>query len=218
MDCNSSSKIFVVRDTHTLHTSVNQPLPHGSAQTSPTWQAQDTQASCWTNYLHTPWLQCRLCLKRVLDFSWHMSLTEELLVLLFCCMSGIQHALRTWLCASLCDSSSEASWQLSPGFLSSAVPLYQMSYTTVKLALVMWQLFSLLLLCFSAHISMISVRNGQILSKSLLPEPSGRLCPSSYNVFLCCVKVCSDFNFLGGKLSIIELCFCNQMSNFIYAF
>lgn len=139
MDCNSSSKNFVVRHSHTLHTHVNPPLPHRPAQPSAAWQVQDTQASSWTSDLHTSWLKCRFCLNAVLDTCWHVSLTEELLVLLLCCRSGIQHALKTWLRASLCDSSSEAIWQLSPGFLSSVVLVFQMSYTTVKFELVMRQ-------------------------------------------------------------------------------
>lgn len=150
MDCNSSSKIFIVRYTHTLHTHMNQPLSHIPAQPRAAWQAQDAQANIWTTDLHTPRLQCRLCLNTVLDTCGHVSLCEELLVLLLCYMSDIQHALRTWLRASLCDSSSEASWQLSPRVLSSAVPLLQMSYTTVSLAVVMWQIFSVALF-FSSH-------------------------------------------------------------------
>lgn len=123
MDCNSSSEIFIVRYTHTLHPHMNQPLSRRPAQPRAAWQAQDAQANIWTSDLHTPRLQCRLCLNTVLDTCGHVSLCEELLVLLLCYMSDIQHALRTWLRASLCDSSSEASWQLSPGVLSSAVPL-----------------------------------------------------------------------------------------------
>lgn len=195
---------------------MNQPLPtdqHSSVQ------HDRPRTLKWTGDLHTVEMQCRLCLSTVLDTCWHGSLTEELLFLLLCCMSGIQHALRTWFRASLCDSSSAPSWQLSPGFLSSSVPLFLMSYTTVRHCVGYVTIFFALLHCFSAHISMIkSVINGQILSKSPLCEPSGRLCPSSCNVFLRCVKACSELNFLGDKLSIIALCFCNWVSNFICAF
>lgn len=195
---------------------MNQPLPHRPAQPNAVWQAQDTQASSWTSDLHTSWLKCRLCLNSVLDTCWRVSLTEELLVLLLCCRSGIQHALRTWLRASLCDSSSEAIWQLSPEVLSSVVPLFQMSYTTAKLALVMWQVFFCSFFVFQLVFQWSNQLEMGKFCQSPLHEPSGSLCPSSCNVFLCCIKVYSELNFLGDQL--IALWFCIQVSNFICMF
>lgn len=218
MDCNSSPKIFVVRHTHTLHTYTNQPLPHRPAQPSPAWQAQDPQASSWTSDLHALQLQGRLCLSAVLDTCWHGSLTEKLLVLL------LTLHVRYPAC-TLNMAQGQSLWFLIWGQLAAVTRVFVICCSLVpdvlhncKACISYVTIFFLLLLCFSAHISIILVINGQILSKSPLPEPSGRLCTSSCNVFLCCVKACSELNFLGDKLSIIALCFCNWLSNFICAF